>query len=586
MSASEIISTPASAAPLVEIDLPAPRPAPWLDRSEPGPSDAIGVDTIEERGERTALLRTQGGWFVVHDRDGAAGPIDAPSGAVWLGLGIPGGDDEVLSAAPGGQLYAASPREAVKGKFRELGQVPGAQIWDAAGKIVAAGTSWDEVFVSADGGKSFRKGSVGDGQMITAVFARSDGVVVARARPLAGGAETTYVSRGGARWAKSRFQPESLEQVGAWIWSGADCPTVLARDGVRWVSADVYALAERDTWPRLLHRSYAVTAFALTSRVTASRPPAPVGKHEASGSGTCTAEAPAIESSPAAKSRQVIDDRRASSSQPDATGSLADKLREGGTAPAPSIRVACRGVDCLRQSPGPAPEPTSSLLSFISDGSCEAQHADKVTGLCADGAPLVRKPHAMRRNTAQLIDLPEECRPAGALSARGLGLLICHASHAAGDRSIVYSIDRDLAWRKEAELRARADQLSAVTMADDGTILLPLPCSDAEPCRVFARRPLAAGAPDAWREIAVPGALTYRAAPDGTALAVAADSGGALSFVLDTPDKGATTIASGIAPPANIQEIAITSRGYIALSVREQRHLILYYVASDGTLRR
>ncbi len=548
-------TAPPKLVPDLVIDLPASAPAPWLDLAPAPRFDALGADTIEARGEHAALIRTQGGRYVVHDRDGAAGPIDAPDGAVWVGIGL---GDRVLAATPAGELVAATPAAAAAGEFQSVVTLPGARVWDVAGDVIAAGTSWDEISVSTNRGKTFRKGSVGSEREITSLFARSDGVVVARARWIVDGTtgkETTFVSHGGGPWKESRFQPEKLDKTGAWIWIGADCPTVLSSDGSRWVHADVYALATRDAWSRPLWRTYEAVGFAAVPRTSAFAPPPPAPRGpEVRGSDPCVPPPPAEPEVPATAPIDL--------------------------APAP-IAVTCRDLECLRDAPAPSPPLSPSTLSLLSDGLCAVDRADPDTGACPASTPLSRAPHAMRRGSPVVIDLPAGCDAVRALTARGLELLVCRDG---ADHSAIYALEGERTWHREADLDVAPGDIGNVTVADDGTALLLTPCPAGAPCRAFARQPLALGEPSAWRAIAIEGALAYRAGPGGAVIAATSSPAGQLSFVIDLPQRSPRALAIGGQLPF-IADFALTATGRIAVWTQDGPHRIEYAVGEDLRLR-
>src|SRR5688572_3565116 len=155
-------------------------PAPWFDdviySSEPTPPSAYrladgisaGLISLSEEGPPWLV-------FVLHEQLGLIGRVAVPAeDVVWLGLGR---DDEVLAARADGTLLAAPIDQATRSDaFVERAVLAGASSWDAAGPTIA-GTNGTSIWISLNGGATFRKSVLKDQHGFRVVLARFDGAV-------------------------------------------------------------------------------------------------------------------------------------------------------------------------------------------------------------------------------------------------------------------------------------------------------------------------------------------------------------------------------------------------------------------------
>ncbi len=479
--------------------------ASWLDFRPAGPGPLANPATTSF-GETRALVRTEGGLYLVSRTEGARGPLAVPSDALWAGLTD---GDRILYADRGGAIHAA---DGPDGGFVKIGEAPGAESFDSAGKYVVAGSSWDDVFWSSDGGVTFSARSVGPGMRIEDVLVRSDGTAIAQARRvvedrLEGDAQT-FVARPKKPFRKASIQPADFYKVGSWLWALADCPTVLAADGERFVRENAYVVEATDRWAEAL----ALTSFSQARPlsqpgiVTASRPPPP--RYEARldpKRGACSATEPAGPDEPE-RPRQTS---------------------------GPGLKLSMPPVPIR-----------ASALSLLSDGICD--------GTCPAGTRFDSPPHAVRRDSPKLIDLPKDCvQPFNLRNAPGLPLLFCHQK----DRTRVFALDRDNTWHAEGTLAEPLEALGDIAVASDGTVRVPGSCRG-EKCRAFIRAPLAAGKAEAWRPVSARRAVILPVR-GGHALLVENDADDRLSVFLSKPDGSLEKIALWVKIPPNLTSVSV-----------------------------
>ncbi len=482
----------------------------WLEDALPddapvetvgGPVVAVGIDAaLAGHGLAVAALRA--------DR-GLVGYLRLPVGTRWVGLGA---GDEVLAATVGGDVFAADSLDtAVRGEFRERGRVPDAVVWDAAlGLVAAAGVV--VVHVSTDGGRTFTS-SQPTSDPIADLLVRPPATVVAIAGGGTGGGQVSVwiSSDAGRTWQASRYARPSLNRFASWItdaYPRADfgslverCPAVLAADG---------------TWRIIAPNELAKRRQGLAAWPEGVAAPEPW--YRAAGRPLTLAEPIAVL------------DQGALDRHPCRTPRHAAHPRTSPPPPPPLAAVAPPPVVRTGQSAGRDDaiqlvddEPfvvTATAFGLADDGVCALVE----DGACR-GVPI-RTPHVVvwdqRDATARVTRLPEGCVPVRLLAARGLGVLLCR-----GPGEVhVYTIDRAGHCRPEASFPAWAADLSRLSIADDGTILVTTACTSAADCRAVVRNPLPAGAPAAWWTAAHRGAVGYRVVAGGQAVAIEAEAKG------------------------------------------------------------
>jgi hypothetical protein len=489
---------------------PGERPA-WLAEAVSQPPEVTLETRDEAVGYTGSLVDTTAGWMWVSDPHGIFGPLAVPPGTVWVGL--VGTDDALLAATADGALFRArDPLTATEtGAFVPAGALgAAAKEWDAAGSVVAA-SSADGVRVSYDGGKSFVAPRPVDGEVL-ALFARHDGVVVARAR--AGDRIVTWVLGGKAgAWQRARFQANEIERVGAWIMSSSNaCTVVLAKDGVSWLRPNRYAgmdpsevevkRATGGELPLLPIEERELRQFALERRTQPRAEPLPA---------RATPENPApplVGSAPGVKGDEGPCDEAANGG----LGLL------GGA-------FGCEGVRCLMEAAGPPPRPTAFSLTVFDDGYCAPSDGTKDDwgdSVCREGAPLLRTPTLAVFDGAgrglRAAPGPAGCGLENTFTVEGLGLLFCRAS----EGSNVILVDREGVLHPEGRVAATA--VAGIGVSEDGTMVLVPPSADAG-WLPWIRRPVAPGTAGAWRPVRVPGVLGVHAVGRGAAVVVTESKG-------------------------------------------------------------
>ncbi|WP_437990212.1 hypothetical protein [Sorangium sp. So ce145] len=498
------------------------------------------------------------GAFAVHQDLGVVGPLKLPAGFIWVGVAGQR-DDALYAATPEGALHrAADVHAALRPDGFELrGSVPGATAWDAAGGLIAAAAG-ERVSVSADEGRTFTSAVVAPGKPVRAVLVRPDGVLVARVpaeapshgRPAPPGRAAppgTFVSSDrGQTWARSTFQPRTLERAGSWIWNGdPDCPAVLSRDGRAWTrAAPANLLYDLPPFGLALSLSTTIIAQEAGARRSALVPPAP--------------EPPARGAAAVGREPQCKE------------GGLGlTGIGEGGGG-----HGGCEGALCLRLD-FRQPPPTRTWLAAFDDGLCDPARVPP-GGKCA--AHLVRPPTFavvdQRAGAVTPVAAPEGCaQPVDLRNAAGVGVLVCRA---AGGGAALFVRGAQGPWRAEGTHAIPADAIGRIIAAPDGTLLLLLErmrhasAPQREPLQALVRSPLPLGAPQAWRRVVVPDGVAAMPAPGGAALLAsspAASAGGRLDVSLDRPGHPVLALARGVEVSQNLMRIEVHD-GRVRVGVR------------------
>jgi hypothetical protein len=110
-------------------------------------------------------------------------------------------------------------------------------------------------------------------------------------------------------------------------------------------------------------------------------------------------------------------------------------------------------------------------------------------------------------------------------------------------------VEPDGTVHAELELGSAEPDVSYVMMAADGTLLVPEIPTCGQWARAWVRRPVAPGSPEAWTQLALPGARTWRPVGRGYALAVADQRGGGgrlANLWLAGPELEPTLVLDGI----------------------------------------
>lgn len=194
---------------------PAPPPLLAVPRAEASPRNTaplpdVSLPKLRSEGKRHALERTSYGVVMLSEERGVIGFVKHATPIRWAGFVE---DDAVLAASGGTLLRAASPDDAVAGRFEPIGSVdPTATLLASSGKTIVAAAPEDGgvLLVSRDGGKRFVAEKRPAPGRIESVAARVDGIVVVAIEqerfkgPYGGNGvrAAAYVARGPGAWAK------------------------------------------------------------------------------------------------------------------------------------------------------------------------------------------------------------------------------------------------------------------------------------------------------------------------------------------------------------------------------------------------
>jgi hypothetical protein len=499
----------------------------WLQPAAGDATRPLRKKLSEDRGERAgrdgALIDTAAGWFWA-DRavDGRVhGPLKLPSGARWAGVIDHGGHDAIIGAMSDGRvLVATSIADAKRGRFSERGKLPGfgASRWDAAAQFVVAARD-DEVFVSSDGGERFIRSRPRRDAVVTNLLVRYDGVIVAQTS-----GSTTWISKAGAHWARSAYQPKGVERIGARIRDTGGCGISLSIDGRTWLDPTTPTGDETRDLAAKLSRLDPDLAAAMweapvtwASAIYLSSSPWPSRVPDLH-----RVDTPPPVDHPPPK-------RRASGNAKSCTragGSVLGTLGGGGLR---GVGSSCNLARCLPTALGDKPHPT--VLSYYALGDSYCTGADR----CTRNATLLRSPTLSvldaRSNVVRLVTPPKGCALESVLSASGIGIALCRVD---SRTRRVFTIDRSGKLYHEVDTNLGGADPS-VRMAIDGTLLITT--GD----RSWVRAPLPLGSVGAWRSVSMTGAHAYLPLPGGVALVVRSDrvDGSDLVLYLDRPAAAA-----------------------------------------------
>ncbi len=592
--------TPAPNAPPVPLRVQLVKHAPpsWLE--PPNQSDNSVSDQgdpsaeVVAVGERAALVKVTVGLglgkpkeitdpieelerFFAVDRDrGVVGQLRLPRDTRWLGLGK---KDRVLAATSRGRLYRSKNLDAAcgHGGWTQVNRLPKATQWDAAAGLLLAATE-RHLFVSTDGGSSFRRTLLGMGKraQITKFFTRYDGVIVAHlfrreADPTS--EEWVRISRDAGRsWYDSPYSvgvsDYSLKRTGSWIHTRCgNTRVVLARDAKHWVwlrEADF--LPDEQVWKEMVDWSRNGDHFARVARpsTTASYPLPPIFE-------------PALEVSD--WTRGCVGGRLVTSTKGHGAG---------------RVSISRKPLAMIRNTVGPIITSSRTMLRLLGDGLC-APSTTRHGGRCAPNMRHTRLPHAVifdqHTANAAVKELPARCQPGATIDFSGLSLLLC----AEPKRTRIYSIVRTGRWVDEGSLPVPTANLTEQfnaggAMAIDGTVGLVPRCTKPD-CAVFVRTSNQPAGPSRWRAVHIAGAIAYRILPAATVLGVVREQASnerrlLASFVLDGLASGRRTLVSGVPFEQSFANVMVDRQRLVVLLQKRgpETKQVTKMISTAGTL--
>ena len=468
------------------VALPPTTNAPWLlPVFEPGRSHPLEQLELVAHGDDVALAR-KGDLVLATRRDrGLAGALKLPPEPLWVGIA---GGDAILVATQAGALHRADTLEqALQSGLAQVGEVRGATQWDAAGTTIAA-VKAGELAVSHDGGHTFVRTTPVAGAMIEQLAVRHDGVIAIRARPRRGAART-LLSKDGARWTKSPWQPDHIAREGAWIVGSDARDGVLDDDGEGWIEVILEPLEDGvRAWAADFGANARTFAPRNAARPHANEPRSPFAGERLTGH----REGPGV-----------------------------GEMGLGGGGFGTLGTRACRGPACLHGTLGDPPLPSAIDLHAFDDLRC-ATAADPCPPDSWQPGHVAVFDH--RDAHVVVAPLPTACRELEIRDMRGLAIAACR--HERG--TTIFAIDAQGRVAPELELPGGDGPQPAVqyaSMADDGTIAVPEDPACERWARAWIRMPHPVGSAAPWREVVHEGARAWRVLPSGTALAIVQDTG-------------------------------------------------------------
>lgn len=545
-------AAPPAAAPDPPLVLPAGgEAAPWLEPPLETSAPELPKPVLVGVGSKSALVALGAQAFLVDEKRGVFAMVALPAGATPIGLA--GRSDAVLAVTGEALLIAPNAAAATRADgFAVAYRVSGVDAADVAGDVVVL-RAGGKLHVSRDGGRKFQVRTP-PADELTTVLARRDGVIVVQ-KPW-----FLWVSRDlGKRWTAAEYVPDGehhpLRRRGAAIWNGDEqCPVTLSSDGHTWVAV---APAEVVDWADALRFTEAPEGIPPGWRETASAPRAPK-----------PADGERVDGAPICPIRH-------------SARSSIGAIRE----------IECRLAGCVRYARWTEPLPTPTRFSLLGDGACVAEQGEP--GMVPDCTvdPFVRAAHVVTidQRTARISAVGEPPPGCGdewspVLSVGGLGLLACPA----GEAWAIWEAGPDLVWRPEGTFPLdERFNLARTDLGPDGTLLVGRCSHDAgaPPCAVLTRAPRAVGDAAAWRLVAVPGAVFYRAAPGGGVLAVVPEGDSRVQLVYDRGDGSAPTpLTAPIEITADLREVEIDPERRVRFKMGDREDGRWFLVTGTGRL--
>jgi hypothetical protein len=548
LALSACAEPPPPVAPIVQVAPPplpplppAPPPLLAVPRAEAAPrhrSTPRDPEHPELRsdGKRHAIRRTKDGIVVLSEDRGVIGILKDSKEIHWAGFSA---DDAVLIARGDSLLRAATPDDAVLGRFDPLGTLdPSAPRIASGGKVVvAAAPDGSLLLVSRDGGKRFVKEKPPAKGPIAEVQVRSDGVIVIAidrgridgSRDEARSMEI-HVSRARGAWVKG---PMAVKAYGAAIARSGDALVIqVEKKGGK---KERLGLDARGKWIRAAYPSPWLE-LAWTGSWISIQPPSP---------------RPGIP-------KLLADDG----------GGLSDLLGVMG-----GLGARCRGVACLahRTIVGGPP-----IAAAFHDGVCANEHvverketvdvydaerggrgSHPVTHTireCAKDAPAARAATLLIRASGAdpvLSKLPTTCAAGRVLSTDVAAFVHCNGKHQGKSEILHVAASGAIT---EIGAVAASMKLSHAESASDGTTVLS-GNGVAWLCRTSA--PACVALPPAGLLAALP-------VPGGRALVVrrgASDH----DLVIELVGEQSAPVPFHLAVQDNVLDVELTAEGYVRL---------------------
>jgi len=550
-------------------------PPAWLQAPCPG-KRCKHMDptsgTLVAAGGKVSVIRTYRTKMLYgfHADRGVVGPLAWPGGKMqWMVVAAGG---RLVATDDAGHLWTAVSVDAAQKAegWTKVTAVPATAKRAAAGEWLVYGEE-SHVFVArwpagAAAPGRFKKSRPEKGGQVLYVAVRPDGVVAAYTRKTAGGGKkgvthtVWHRAAGKKRWAKSAYRPRRLASDGHWIWNGEGaCVEALAADGTTWLAPRKnrweYSSPFNGNRRAMRNQARAVleTRSYLSTRPAGLRfdAPAPLANrysgYVATGRSTCRSNSALL-------------------------GMLGG--RGGG----------CKGARCLAGTRGEAPKATPQFVALYGDGVCDAPK-------CVSKTPMSRPPTVALgdRNTGVLrqAKLPKGCHPERLDTAGGLAVLVCRAKK--GQPASIYAMGSDNPGKWHFEGRLNGPPKPDQTLGADGTLVMhqfcprdgglfgsfgggvslggslkikggaprPMPKPKKPSCSVWVRKPVAAGTPDAWREVSTPAAVAYRAGLGGHVLAIKVDKKAPqlVELVLVPPEGSSRTLSFASGPKVDSLDV-------------------------------
>ena len=230
----------------------------------------------------------------------------------------------------------------------------------------------------------------------------------------------------------------------------------------------------------------------------------------------------------------------------------------------------CRALECVHGSWGPAPVPTRTAGSLLSNARCAGGEAGAEH--CGEDAEWTRPPSYaqfdLTTGEVSFHALPSGCLDARVEELSGLTALLCSAE----GLTDVYLRAPNGPWLFEGRLETALAALEAPGMAADGTVVWHQSCECADDCVAFLRPPEAAGRAT-WSTLSMAGARVWRPLVGGSALGlVGSDRANPLeASVYVVNSGGEASEAASLSLPEDVRSIQ-TDSGRLLVRRRDANH--------------
>lgn len=454
---------------------------------------------------------------------------------------------------------------------------------------------------------------------IIGIWWRNDGVGVVRVRRLMD-TRTLITKDNGASWVKDDLTPETLVHSFGWIWDGTN--RVLSQSADNWLCLSGPRVSPLNRFQTARQLTFAPELPDHWTQLESPQSPS-TNKTNDNGNGAMESnvektsrDTEKIADSNAEIVPELVETARmgvinrimtVSPVAVNATSPIDDAAPDNDAClplPIPSDKVIRKRQAVVQKTPWytPAYTHTGFTMGLYQDASC-ANHAESCTG--AD----VQTPTAWilpADGNLSPMTLPDDCTPTWLGSEQGLGVLICHTKQS--NQLAVYTRTVHSDWTLETQLPSDFDADIQIASADDGTLVLSVPCSPASNgalplCPIAVRSPkeigMTAPAPvidenndeptaqlhsePLWRIETVENAIAYVPVNGGRVLSIEANASDDTNRRLLLRNAQNSELLTATFDPSPYKGIVVTQDGCLSLYDDSVPIDVLYAAEPDSS---